>query len=308
MITYHELRRATNGFSKANLVGIGSYGSVYMGKIFDSTVVAVKVLNPKEDGAFRSFDAECKVLRTTRHRNLVKIITSCSNPEFRALIMDYMSNGSLEKWLYSENHNLNLLQRINIMIDVATALDYLHYGQSEPIVHCDLKPNNILLDEDMVAHVGDFGIAKILTKVDDAVHTRTLGTIGYVAPEYGFEGRVSIKSDMYSYGIMMLEIVTGKKPTDEMFVGEVSLRQWVNASFPNTLLDVVDIVLKPNGSRTRHIDMVHDSLFSLLEMGLECSREIPEERTDVKDVVAKLTQIKLKLLPNRTKRPVFLSS
>ncbi|XP_038701990.1 receptor kinase-like protein Xa21 isoform X2 [Tripterygium wilfordii] len=302
MITYHELRHATNDFSEANMLGIGSYGSVYMGTISDGTVVAIKVLNPKAEGAFKSFDAECKVLRTTRHRNLVKIITSCSNPDFRALIMEYMSNGSLEKWLYSENHNLNLFQRINIMIDVATALDYLHYGQSEPVVHCDLKPSNILLDEDMVAHVGDFGIAKILEKVEDAVHTRTLGTIGYVAPEYGSEGRVSIKGDMYSYGIMMLEIITGKKPTDEMFSGEVSLRQWVSTSFPNASLDVVDCVLKPNENNTRDIEMVQGLLFCLLEMGLECSREIPEERMDVKNVVAKLTQMKLKIQHSRRYR------
>ncbi|XP_038701917.1 receptor kinase-like protein Xa21 [Tripterygium wilfordii] len=308
MITYHELRRATNDFSEANLLGIGSHGSVYMGTISDGTVVAVKVLNPKAEDAFKSFDAECKVLRTTRHRNLVKIITSCSNLEFRALIMEYMSNGSLEKWLYSENHNLNLFQRINIMIDVATALDYLHYGQSEPVVHCDLKPGNILLDEDMVAHVGDFGIAKILPKAEDAMHTRTLGTIGYVAPEYGSEGLVSVKGDMYSYGIMMLEIVTGKKPTDEMLSGEVSLRQWVSASFPNASLDVVDCGLKPNGNTTTDIDLVHSLLFSLLEMGLECSREIPEERMNVKDVVAKLTQMKLKILHIQRYRSVFLAS
>ncbi|XP_038706697.1 probable LRR receptor-like serine/threonine-protein kinase At3g47570 isoform X2 [Tripterygium wilfordii] len=308
MITYHELRRATNDFSEANLLGTGSYGSVYRGMIFDGTIVAVKILNPKVEGAFKSFEVECKVLRTTRHKNLVKIITSCSNLEFRALIMEYMSNGSLEKWLYSENCNLNLFQRINIMIDVATALDYLHYGQSEPVIHCDLKPSNILLDQDMVAHVGDFGIAKILAKADNATHTRTLGTIGYVAPEYGFEGRVSVKGDMYSFGIMMLEIVTGKKPTDEMFIGETSLRQWVNASFPNGLLDVVDCVLKPKGNNTTYIDMVQDTIFSLLEMGLECSREIPEERMDVKDIVATLTQIKLKILRNRRYHFLFLAS
>ncbi|XP_038701749.1 probable LRR receptor-like serine/threonine-protein kinase At3g47570 [Tripterygium wilfordii] len=308
IIAYHELRRATNNFSDTNLLGIGSYGSVYMGTISDGTVVAVKVLNPNAQDAFKSFDAECKVLRTTRHRNLVKIITSCSNPAFRALIMEYMSNGSLEKWLYFENCNLNLFQRISIMLDVAIALDYLHYGQSEPIVHCDLKPSNILLDEDMVAHVGDFGIAKILTKAEDTMYTRTLGTIGYVAPEYGSEGCVSIKGDMYSYGIMMLEIVTGKKPTDEIFSGEVSLRQWVSASYPNALLDVVDSVLKPNGNNATDIDMVQGFLFSLLEMGLECSREIPDERMDVKDIVAKLTKIKQKILHRQRYRSMFLAS
>ena len=102
--------------------------------------------------------------------------------EFRALVLQYMSNGSLEKWLYSHNYCLNLVQRVSIMVDVALALDYLHNGQSELVVHCDLKPNNILLDEHMVAHVGDFGIVKILVKNKDVTQTKTLGTIGYIAP------------------------------------------------------------------------------------------------------------------------------
>ncbi|XP_041018072.1 probable LRR receptor-like serine/threonine-protein kinase At3g47570 [Juglans microcarpa x Juglans regia] len=152
------------------------------GILSDGIIVAVRVLNLQLDGAFKSFDAECKVLRTIRHRNLVKVISTCSNPEFRALILQYMANGSLEKYLYHHNYCLNLLQRVNIMIGIALALEYLHHDQSEPVVHCDLKPNNILLDEDMVAHVSDFGLAKILIENKDTTQTKTLGTLGYIAP------------------------------------------------------------------------------------------------------------------------------
>lgn len=157
---------------------------MYKGILSNGTIVAVKVLNLQLEVASKSFDAECEALRMIRHRNLVKVITTCSLPnlEFRALVMQYMSNGSLERWLYSHNYCLNLLQRVNIMVDVASALDYLHYGQSQSVVHCDLKPANILLDEDMVAHVGDFGVAKILVENKDATQTKTLGTIGYIAP------------------------------------------------------------------------------------------------------------------------------
>ncbi|KAJ9689518.1 hypothetical protein PVL29_014951 [Vitis rotundifolia] len=246
MISYQELRHATNDFSEANILGVGSFGSVFKGLLSEGTLVAVKVLNLQLEGAFKSFDAECKVLARVRHRNLVKVITSCSNPELRALVLQYMPNGSLEKWLYSFNYSLSLFQRVSIMLDVALALEYLHHGQSEPVVHCDLKPSNVLLDDEMVAHVGDFGIAKILAENKTVTQTKTLGTLGYIAPEYGLEGRVSSRGDIYSYGIMLLEMVTRKKPMDEMFSEEMSLRQWVQATIPNKIMEVVDENLPRN--------------------------------------------------------------
>ena len=182
LISYQELRRATNDFSEANILGVGSFGSVFKGILSEGTLVAVKVLNLQLEGAFKSFDAECNVLARVRHRNLVKVISSCSNPELRALVLQYMPNGSLEKWLYSFNYYLSLFQRVSIMLDVALALEYLHHGQSEPVVHCDLKPSNVLLDDEIGTHVGDFGIAKILAENKTPTQTKTLGTLGYIAP------------------------------------------------------------------------------------------------------------------------------
>ncbi|PQP96462.1 putative LRR receptor-like serine/threonine-protein kinase [Prunus yedoensis var. nudiflora] len=200
-----ELPRATNGFQESNLIGTGGFGSVYKGRISDGIDVAVKVLNLQLEGAFKSFDSECEVLSNIRHRNLIKIISCCSQIDFKALVLQYMPNGSLEKWLYSQNSPLNILQRLNIMTDVASALEYLHHshGYSQHVVHCDVKPSNILLDDDMVAHVADFGMARLLGGGDSMTQTMTLATIGYMAPEFGMEGIVSTKGDVYSFGIAM---------------------------------------------------------------------------------------------------------
>ncbi|XP_059624910.1 receptor kinase-like protein Xa21 [Cornus florida] len=161
---------------------MGSYGSVYRGMLQDGMSIAVKIFNLQLEVAFKSFDIECEVMRNIRHRNLIKIISNCSNLDFKALVLEYIPNGSLEKWLYSHNYCLDILQRLNVMIDVASALEYLHHGHTTPIVHCDLKPSNVLFNEDMVAHVADFGIAKLLSEGDRMVQTMTLATIGYMVP------------------------------------------------------------------------------------------------------------------------------
>ncbi|KAK2355008.1 receptor kinase protein Xa21 [Trifolium repens] len=181
-ISYYELVQATNGFNESNLLGKGGFGSVYEGKLPDGEMIAVKVIDLQSDVKSKSFDTECNAMKNLRHRNLVKIISGCSNLDFKALVMEFMSNGSVDKWLYSHNYCLNFLQRLNIMIDVASALEYLHHGFSIPVVHCDLKPTNVLLDENMVAHVSDFGIAKLMDEGQSKTHTQTLATIGYLAP------------------------------------------------------------------------------------------------------------------------------
>jgi LRR receptor-like serine/threonine-protein kinase FLS2 len=149
-------------------------------------IVAIKVFIMVVEGALKSFDTECEILRNIRHQNLAKIVNTCSNINFKAFVLEYMPNGNLGKWLYFQDRCLSILQRLNIMIDVASTVEYLHYGYSTPIVHCDLKPNNILLDEDMVAHADDFGIAKLLGDGDSMMRTMTLATIGYMAPGNGF--------------------------------------------------------------------------------------------------------------------------
>ncbi|KAL2479998.1 putative LRR receptor-like serine/threonine-protein kinase [Abeliophyllum distichum] len=293
-VSYYELMLATQGYSENHLLGSGSFGSVYRGTLNDGTDVAVKVFDLQNQNAFKSFDVECEVLRNLRHRNLCKVISTCSNQDFKALVLEYMSNGSLEKWLYSDDCLLDILQRIHIMIDVACALEYLHYGYSTYIVHCDLKPSNVLLDEDMVAHLSDFGIAKLLGEGESNAHTTTMGTLGYIAPEYGLEGSVSIRCDVYSYGIMLMEVFTRTKPSSEIFSGELSLRSWINDSMPNAITRIIDsnLLAPEEEDYTEKLKC----LSSIMELALNCSMENANERVNMKDVVVALKKIRIQLL------------
>jgi receptor kinase-like protein len=200
-VSYSDILIATEGFSEKNLIGAGTFGSVFKATMsFDNvTTVAVKVLNLEQHGASRSFISECEALRRIRHRNLMKILSLCSSidyegNDFKGLIFEFMPNGNLEAWLHPRActsrpfKTLSLFQRLNIAIDIAEALNYLHNHGLAPIVHCDLKPSNVLLDADMTARVGDFGLARILLGPDSLLPQSTTstsgikGSIGYIPP------------------------------------------------------------------------------------------------------------------------------
>ncbi|KAK2354996.1 receptor kinase protein Xa21 [Trifolium repens] len=289
-ISYYELVQATNGFNESNLLGKGGFGSVYEGKLPDGEMIAVKVIDLQSDVKSKSFDIECNAMKNLRHRNLVKIISGCSNLDFKALVLEFMSNGSVDKWLYSNNCCLNFLQRLNIMVDVASALEYLHHGSSVPVVHCDLKPTNVLLDENMVAHVSDFGIAKLMDEGQSKTHTQTLATIGYLAPEHGSKGIVSVKGDVFSYGIMLMEIFTRRKPTDDMFGAELSLKTWISGSLPNSIMEVLDSNLVQQYGE--QIDDILTYMSSIFCLALNCCEDSPEARINMADVTASLIKIK----------------
>ncbi|XP_031122594.1 putative receptor-like protein kinase At3g47110 [Ipomoea triloba] len=281
-ISYYEILGATEDFDESNLIGRGSFSSVFKGTFADGVIAAVKVFNLDVQDSVRSFDVECQVLKDIRHRNLVKVITSCSNLDFRALILEYMPNGSLDKWLYSHNYFLDIYQRLGIMMDVANALEYLHRGHSFPVVHCDLKPGNILLDENMVAHVGDFGIAKLLEKDKATKQTKTMGTVGYMAPEYGSAGIISTMGDVYSYGILLMEVFTRKKPTDEMFQGDFTMRRWVSDLLPDAIMQIVDSNLLTEEQSWQEIE---ECFLMVMGLALECTADFPEERISMEDVI-----------------------
>ncbi|KAH9768485.1 Integrase catalytic domain-containing protein [Citrus sinensis] len=291
-LSYQNLHNATDGF-----------GSVYKGVLDEGrTTVAVKVFNLHHRPS-RSFIAECRALRSIRHRNLVK-------------------NGSLEEWLYPVNRedeidkaprNLNFFQRLNIAIDVASALDYLHHDCQPITSHCDLKPSNILLDEEMVSHVGDFGLARFLPPTH--VQTSSIGvkgSIGYIAPEYGLGSEVSTNGDVYSYGILMLELIIRKKPSDIMFEGDMNLHNFARMALPDHVMDIVDstllndvedlAIISNQRQRQIRVNSIIECLISMLRIGVTCSMESRKDRMKMTNVVHELQSTKNILLGSRTMR------
>ncbi|GMP95389.1 hypothetical protein CsSME_00044463 [Camellia sinensis var. sinensis] len=317
-LSYGELFPATIGFSPSNLIGEGGYGSVYKGILnSDEQIIAVTVLKLHERGVNKSFVTECEALKNIRHRNLVKIITACSSidfkgNDFKALVFKFMENGSLENWLHPsllEQHepkNLNFVQRLNIAIDVACALDYLHHHCEMAFIHCDLKPSNILLDGDLCAHVSDFGLAKIFLATNGiSIHQqsssiRIRGTIGYVSLEYGMGEEVSTQGDMYSYGVLLLEMFTGKGPISNMFTSNVNLHSYIVD--PQIILEMEEEPSRSMQSSTTNISKLEACLVPVFQIGVSCSAEMSSERMSVKDVLKELHKIRNVFLGVRGQR------
>ncbi|KAL3717772.1 hypothetical protein ACJRO7_002993 [Eucalyptus globulus] len=322
-LSYGALQKATDGFSSTNLIGVGSFGSVYKGLLQESKIViAVKVLNLTWHGALKSFKAECEALKRIKHRNLLKVLTACASidykgDEFKALVYEFMVNGSLDEWLHpnptpndADGHSkkLSLLQRINISIDVASALDYLHNQCESPIIHCDLKPSNVLLDADMVGHIGDFGLAKIVLQSMSNTRANTSsaglrGTVGYAAPEYASKSQVSREGDVYSYGVLLLEMFTALSPTSDMFRDNLNLHNYVSEALPQRAMEITDPVLLHEGeSNSSFQDSLHkrsclfqECLEIVYRIGLACSIEEPRRRMSIEQVASQLHKIRKKL-------------
>ncbi|KAM0933691.1 putative protein kinase RLK-Pelle-LRR-XII-1 family [Dioscorea sansibarensis] len=273
-------------------------------------MVAIKVFNLDIRGASKSFLSECESLRSIRHRNLIKILTSCvsidsEGNDFKALVLDLMPNGSLDSWLHPAEKQqyqspLCFIQRLNVAVDVADALEYLHHSCQPPVVHCDLKPSNVLLDDDMNARVGDFGLAKILMNKNSNLWQSSTtsteiikGTIGYVPPEYGFGSEVSTMGDVYSYGILVLELLTGKRPVDESFKDGLTMRKFVEIyASPERIMEVMDPSMFSQEDNVIEYKRQKECVVSVAASGLACCVDSPNERLSMSHVSAQMHAIR----------------
>lgn len=210
--SYKDLKSATKKFSEENKLGEGGFSDVYKGTLKNGNIIAVKKLALSSSRAKADFESEVKLISNVHHRNLIRLL-GCSNkgPEL-LLVYEYMANGSLDRFLYGERRGaLNWKQRFEIIFGTARGLAYLHEQFHVCIIHRDIKSSNILLDDDFQPKIADFGLARLLPEDQSHLSTRFAGTLGYTAPEYAIHGQLSEKVDTYSFGVVVLEIISGRK-------------------------------------------------------------------------------------------------
>ncbi|KAJ4832300.1 Receptor-like serine/threonine-protein kinase ale2 [Turnera subulata] len=214
---YSELEKATEKFSSKRILGEGGFGRVYRGTMGDGSEVAVKMLTRDNQNGDREFIAEVEMLSRLHHRNLVKLIGICIEGRTRCLVYELVHNGSVESHLHGVDKAKGPLDwdaRLKIALGAARGLAYLHEDSNPRVIHRDFKASNVLLEDDFTPKVSDFGLAREATEGSHHISTRVMGTFGYVAPEYAMTGHLLVKSDVYSYGVVLLELLTGRKPVD----------------------------------------------------------------------------------------------
>ncbi|KAL8462004.1 hypothetical protein ACS0TY_033186 [Phlomoides rotata] len=287
MYSYKELKAATNEFSPENKIGEGGFGSVYKGKLRNGQMAAIKVLSAESRQGVREFLTEIQVISDIEHENLVKLYGCCVEQNQRILVYNYLENNSLAQTLLGVGHSSSNIQfswrtRVNICIGVARGLAYLHEEVRPHIVHRDIKASNILLDKDLTPKISDFGLAKLLPANMTHVSTRVAGTIGYLAPEYAIRGQLTRRADIYSFGVLLIEIVSGRcntntrLPIEEQYILE---RTW-------QLYEKKELVALVDTALEGQFDPEQACIF--FKIGLLCTQDSPKLRPTMSAVVRML--------------------
>ncbi|KAG0456890.1 hypothetical protein HPP92_022047 [Vanilla planifolia] len=230
LFPYNVLRSATENFKIGNKIGRGGFGTVYKGNLRGDMLIAVKVLSAESNQGVKEFLTEIDVITNVKHPNLVQLIGCCAHDKHRILVYEYVQNRSLDSVLLGDNSERAKLtwgMRSEICIGTAKGLAYLHESIEPPIVHRDIKASNILLDENFVPKIGDFGLAKLFPDNITHITTALAGTPGYLAPEYAVQGQLTKKADVYSFGVLVLEIISGRSsPMPKYFENNKGLLEW----------------------------------------------------------------------------------
>ncbi|CAN6678648.1 unnamed protein product [Malus baccata var. baccata] len=283
-----KLQVATDTFSNKNIVGRGGFGKVYKGRLDDGTLVAVKRFKEERtQGGELQFQTEVEMISMAVHRNLLRLHGFCMTRTERLLVYPYMANGSVASCLRDRPEGQPALDwpiRQRIALGSARGLAYLHDHCDPKIIHRDVKAANILLDEEFDAVVGDFGLASLMDYKDTHVATTVCGTIGHIAPEYYANGRFSEKTDVFAYGVMLLQLITGRRPFDLARLAssdDVMLFNWVKRLLKDQRLEtLVDADLNGN--------YVDDQVEQLIQVALLCTHGTPGERPKMSEVVRML--------------------
>ncbi|XWS28797.1 hypothetical protein CRYUN_Cryun25bG0102000 [Craigia yunnanensis] len=279
--SYKDLYKATKGFKEKELLGSGGFGSIYRGVLPSSNEqVAVKRISHDSKQGMKEFVAEIASMGRLRHRNLVRLLGYCRRKGELLLVYNYMPNGSLDKFLFSNSKpNLSWVQRFRILKGVASALLYLHEEWEQVVLHRDVKASNILLDANFNGRLGDFGLAKVYDHGTNPQTTRVVGTLGYIAPELARTGKVTTSTDVFAFGTFILEIACGRKPLDpQLETEETILADWVLELWKaGAILDASDARLE--GS------YVAEEMELVLKLGLLCTNPMAANRPSTRQVV-----------------------
>ncbi|KAL0306640.1 UNVERIFIED_CONTAM: Leucine-rich repeat receptor-like serine/threonine-protein kinase [Sesamum radiatum] len=285
--SYQDLVEATGNFSDTAIVGKGACGVVYKAVMTGGEVIAVKKLKSRGEGASadNSFRAEISTLGTIRHKNIVKLYGFCYHQDNNLILYEYMANGSLGEVLHG-NETAGMLDwdaRYRIALGAAEGLCYLHYDCKPQIIHRDIKSNNILLDEYFEAHVGDFGLAKLIDFSLSKSMSAVAGSYGYIAPEYAYTMKVTEKCDIYSFGVVLLELITGKSPVQPLEQGG-DLVTWVRRSIQKLEIasQIFDHRIDLSSKRTT------EEMSLVLKIALFCTSTSPLNRPTMREVIAML--------------------
>ncbi|XP_049408211.1 putative serine/threonine-protein kinase [Solanum stenotomum] len=286
VFSYNSLRSATSHFHPSNKIGGGGFGVVYKGILRDGTCVAIKCLSAESKQGTKEFLTEINMISNTQHPNLVQLIGCCVESGNRMLIYEYLKNNSLASALLGSNGKrvaLNWPQRVAISLGTASGLAFLHEEASPPIVHRDIKASNILIDENLHPKIGDFGLAKLFPENVTHLSTQVAGTIGYLAPEYALFGQLTKKADVYSFGVLVLEIISGRSSSKSAFgVDLLVLVEWVwKLREEGRLLEIIDPELT---------EYPETELLRFIKVALFCTQSAPTQRPNMKQVIEMLSK------------------